>query len=489
MPTQKSIQSRKLIDLFCLLNKAEVKAFHKYARSPYFNRHEKVIQLVAFLRQNHPHYTNITAQQLFEQLFGKKAFSEAMLNDVMSRCKLLLQRFLALQWFEKQEFIFNFGLLQQFNEKNATWFFDKQIEKMYRSQQRQIVKDVVYYQEVGQLTETELSHRLRQHNRTSSSHLLQNMDKQVEAVFIANKLRYYCALQNRRRNAAQETWEIGWMPQIFDYLQQNRSDIPPYMEIWYMLALLLHQPTVESHFFELKKTLEKNHRSVSKDDLRQIYTAIIAYCNQQAQTGKTNYWEEILAAYQFMLAEEILLIEGKIQPPTHFQNIVNTALILKKYDWASEFIANYQILLPLSHAASMVAYGRANIAFHRQQYENCIAQLQNFALQDDFNYLSHKILLAKSYYKLAHYESLTHLLNAFMAFLNHHQKTLPSNFFFTYKNFIKITKQLLNFQEEKIALSKKEQQNLQNSLLSNLTKLSPLTQKKWLKKQVENIFP
>ncbi len=479
MSVKKSIQKRKLIELLSLLSQDEMKAFDKYVQSPYFNNHKKVRDLVSYFRKYHPNY-NITPQRVFKHIFGTKTFSEQLLNDVFNKCKSLLENFLAQQWFEQHDFLPAFALLNRLSEKKADWFFNKNQQKIQNLKRQQERKDVNYYQEMQQLMELELSYQLRQKNRTVTSRLQQQIDQQITATFIANKLRYYCALQNRRRNMTDKDWEIALLPEILIYLQSHPSIDTPLIIVWHLLALLLTHSTVENHYFDLKNYLEKNHTKLPKGELRQIYTAVITYCTQQARAGKTEYWQELLSCYELMLQEEVLIVEGYLQPPVHFQNIVSVALMLKKYTWASQFIQQYQDLLAPASKTSIVSFSKAYLHFAQQQYSDCITQLQAFALADDFNYISHKILLVKAYYEAEEYHVLFNLLIAFNAFLQNHKTEIPKNLFLAHKNFIKMTRKVLKFQEEKIIFSKTEQQSLQNKIVREIETANPVSQKAWL---------
>lgn len=486
MSSKKSIQNRKLIGLLRLLSKEEWQAFEKYVASPYFNKFQQVKKLANYLKKYHPDY-QVSTEKVFKQLFGERPFSEQLLNSAFNRCKTCLEHFLAIQQFEEHPFLPSLMLLENLKDKQAGVFFEKKLDKTKKTYQKKLQKDIAYYEDTLQFSQTELAYRLRQRNRTANSALQQLIDRQLTIVFVANKLRYYAALLNRRQSAAQETWSISWMPQIFEYLEQHSFEQVPLITLWKLVVLLLEYPEEEQHYLDLKKALQRHHQEISKDELRQIYPTLITHCTQQARKGKTEYWEEFLANYQFTLDEGILLVEGYIQSQ-HFINIVTVALLREKYGWTVQFIQQYQHLLAPNNKEAIVLYCLANVDFYQKKYKNCIQKIKSLGLRDDFNYLSHKILLVKAYYESEKNEELFNLLNTFMAFLRNHQKTLPESFFSTYRNFIQITKQLLRFREEEIALSKSDKRTRQAEIQADFDTLRPLTQQNWLQQKVVRLY-
>lgn len=474
------MKNSKLISILKTLTPQAFKRFIDFTHSPYFNKHKGVQSLLLYLKKFHPHYGHpkFDLEKIFKGVWKKEPFSEQKIRNVMTMLTKLLERFLTLEELESRPVYQDYLLLHNFHKRYLDKQFIYHYQAVQKSQSANKQRDVDYYHDQFLLGEIAYSFDVVKRNRPLATHLT-SVIQSFDTYYLANRLKYCCVLLNRSSVVAAAD-DLLFLDYVLDYVSHFGTQNSPLIAVYYQLLLTLKEEHQPQHYTVLKQQLRQHTHQLSKDELRQIYTAAFNYCNKQLKGGQPHFLREIFDLYKAMLAQEVLLVEGYISPYQHFRNIVMAALRLGELDWAKKFIENHQSQLRLSYRENMVNYCLAAYYFYKKEYAQTLAYLLLFEFQDFYNYIEHKTLLIKTYFELSEFESLIATLNTFRQYLRRNE-SIPQHIQLPYQNFIKIANYLVKWK------------NSHQTPITDLHKLVEpfeyLAEREWLVEKLKDMNP
>ena len=124
------MQKTKLVEVIQGLNDKEIKRFDEYVNSPFFNKNDKVIELLKFLRKYHPNFDNsrFTKENAYKAVFGaRQKFNVQKLRNIMSQLFKLLEAYLVQLEFDVDKDFHNISLLAALDKR----YMDKQFTQKY----------------------------------------------------------------------------------------------------------------------------------------------------------------------------------------------------------------------------------------------------------------------------------------------------------------------------------------------------------------------
>ncbi len=470
------MQKSKLISIIKALSAKEQKALGEFLESPYFNKNGKVLALyqyiLKFQSKNFEH-PRLNKEVVYKNLFKGTAFSDQKIRNLMRKLAALLEQFLIQQEFEEAKHTKERFLLGSYMKR----YLDKQYAQQQRMAQKDLdeetCRDKDFYYHQYMLSQHQYSFNLYQRADTLKEDLqqvLQNLDY----YYIASKLRYCCAMLNMQRVISIES-EVPFLDEILNYLENNPIPNIPAIGFFYRLFLLIRDGK-EEQYFDLKELLVKEAGVLPKTDLRYINIGVFNYCNVQLKNGKTSFLREIFELFKLALTHELYLEDGYITPPGFYRNVTMAALRLGELKWAGAFIEEYREKLHPDVRDNYYSYCLAAVHFYKQEYRQTVLHLLAFDFQHPYQYMEHKVLLAKTYYELEEEDALEALLHATRIYL-HRDTIFPDHIKDAYKNYIRVLSRLIRV---RYAPNEEKQQ-----VVEEVKSIEPLEDKEWLYEKIE----
>ena len=112
--------------------------------------------------------------------------------------------------------------------------------------------------------------------------------------------------------------------------------------------MTLSQEDAEPYFEKLKILLQKHHTALPNNEIKGILLTAINYCIKQLNQGSEAYVRQAFELFGYGLKHQILLENQQLNQFT-YKNILASALRLKEYEWAGDFIRIYTPLLAEEH--------------------------------------------------------------------------------------------------------------------------------------------
>ena len=225
------------------------------------------------------------------------------------------------------------------------------------------------------------------------------------------------------------------------------------MGTYYLLITDLLQTNSFVDFIKLKQQLFAQKELVPKEILTDLLLFLINFAQVQNTKGNTNYPKEGLEIYQFLLDEVLLPQDNKLRT-TEFLSIIMLGYHQKQFLWTDQFILAYEQYLSTEIRTDFLPLVKAFQYYHKGVYDKIRPALNLAKPKNNLQYY-HRImsLLIRGMYEqwIPHknnlYEVLISFLNAFERSLNRNKK-LDKESILAYKNFIRITKKLIEHQQK-----------------------------------------
>lgn len=405
--------------------------------SPYFNKHEGVIALFERLVASYPEFlaSSLDRERLTSTLLPSP-ISLQQLQDITSYLTRLLERFLAQERWEEHPILRQEQLVFALRERQAS----KEHQRAYNKWQKMLPEDesISYYDLHYQFEAEGMHTQILQRKRKSAPHLRKTIQA-FDNYYLVNRLRYACALLNRKDVLADQS-ELDWARQFHSLLGNKTQSSSFSLPLIYHQLFSLLDDEDETVFADIQRQLEQHKHRIEAVSLREIYAHLVNFGIKQLNKGNTIYQARLFSLFQDQLSQSLILEAGQISP-ADYKNIVSLALRNAAFEWTQAFIEDYKNKLPSAQRDAAYRYQLANLHFHQGEYSACLRLLRTHEFEDTFYQLGAKTIILKVYFETADFEAFYYAAAAFESYLNRNRK-IPAYQKELYYNLIRFSKRL-----------------------------------------------
>lgn len=469
------MKNTKLVALLKKLSSTELRRFHEYTFSPFFNKNKKVQHLVNILLENAPDFDSMALEKrkVFEKIYTNQQYNELQINNVISDLLQLLYGFLAQQHFSKQTLLQKKYVLKELFQKDAPQHFEKTIRRYQQLEAKKeehsfdfFLEKKDFYSQLDQFVQTKIKRQFDENLQLESDYL--------DLSYFINKLHIACNMISRN-TVINANYHCDFLDEILVFCKKNNHfENHPALQIYFKTIQMLEGKGEESFYFDLKKSLVEHYRIFPKEEIFTLYNYALNFCIKKINSGQDAFYQEILELYKVLLDQKIIFLDGHLSQWT-YKNIVTTAIRLKEFEWTENFIYEYQNTLLANERNNALAYNLATL-FHAQgDFRNAIFQLQNVEFTDTSYHLGAKIIQLKSYYELNEGEAFFALIEAFKKYILR-SKDLSDYRKKANANFLKLAKKIFQIKGR----NGKTAEQKRRKIKEDLKNLEPIANKNWL---------
>lgn len=443
------MESTKLYNSLKYLDIYELSAFDKFINSPYFNQNEKLTGLYRIFL---PYLKNrkeidLNKYEVWEKLFVDQKFDDKYFRKLTSDLSKLLERFISQQIYEENNVLINNHLLQGITRKNAFNMYNSALANSERLIERNFNRNADYYYQQYLLEKSkfnftsEFEKKSKKQSKISIFNIKEISDS-MDIFFISEKLKLYCTLLSARSIKKIEQ-NLNFMDEVIKIVNEYNLLEYPSIAIYYQIYLTLIENKNEEHYHILKDLIGRNINLFPFDEANDIYESALNYCIRKANSGKSEFYNELLLLYKNMLSNNLFDVKNVLNP-TNFRNIVFTATRVNDFKWAEWFIEEYKDKLDEKYRENAVTFNLARLNYYKKDYDKVKKYLRDVEFNEMIYELNAKTLLLFTYYETDDYDPLYSLLESFNMFLNRNKKTIPDQKLHLHKTLIKFVKKLMN---------------------------------------------
>ena len=431
----------KIIQYISAFSPKKQERFRQFVNSPYFNQHKKTRELLdVLIKQLKRKKPKISKEELFLQLYPKESYDEQKIFNVLSYLKKMYQKFLACEYIEEKDDRMELLTLEAAfkNPESSTILKNraKQLEKKLEQPQQ---KDTKYY-----YTNFKINYLLGFHENEYTGKdkqvVLQKMLDHFDRYYIAEKLKM-CCLLHANTMTSNVDYEFNFLSQLLKYVEEKWEKFSDSVVIRTYYNILMAQMNPSDKYYSKLTNIFKNELNLlCLDDQKNLYDAARNYCVYRINEGKLNYTEDLFQLYQEGVRNKMLIVNGFISE-WEYKNITTLGSALGKFDWIEKFLENYKQYLPTDKRENAYSYNRANLFFHKQQYDKAQETLVQVQFSDVKYHINGTILLLRTYYKMGDTEALLSSIETFRIFIMRN-KEMPTSQKRGFTNFLRFKKKL-----------------------------------------------
>lgn len=449
----------KLFGLLATLSPAEIKRFHTFVASPYFNQHARTLQLMDLIAAVFPDlsHASLHRERVFHALYPDQEFREQKIYELGSYLQRLLRQFLVQQELEAREFDRHLLLLRQFRRRGLDSFFQRYMRQSQNALHERAEQDE-HYLLCRYLLSAEaslfFSSRDVERKRTRDT-FLQDKTDFLEYHYLAGRFKSNCEMLNRESLIA-AGYDLEGLSETVAYYEQHADRFAevPAVRHYYLILKTLLESDDESHFTALTALLEQDAQKFSHAEAQAMYAYAQNYCIKKINEGRTDYFQQLFRLYLQLLDSELLFTEGRLSQ-WDYKNIVTAGLRLEKYDWTRAFIDDYRDRLAPELRANAHAYNRATWSYAVGRGGEALRLLQQVELNDASYQLGTRSLMTMIYYERDELQAFFSTIDAFKSYL-HRNKLISERQRKLHQKFLRLASRLYKLRLRSMASRSKQ---------------------------------
>ncbi len=399
------------------LDAGEKARFEAFVRSPYFNKHEGIRQLVAWaLAQNGAPQADLmdAAARL---LFPDDSLRHKKLAPLLSQCMRLYEEWLGMELLRRQKggVAVQLAALEQLRARGQWKHHDRLSRQTAKKLDAAAVQDLDLLEWQFKLAREEEQRRALESAFSEDPWLQQKIDR-LDVWYAAQALIAGCEIETRRavlNVAARPPVLIEWLgnaDQLPDFLVAQ-----PLVQAWFLVYQTLKRDD-DTHFRQAMDFLAANHPAFDRPMLASLYNYLGNFCARQINKGRSGYLSAMFELYRIQLEMGLLTLDGYMSE-WQYKNIVATGLLLGQNEWVYQFIHEYRDALPEEARGNAFTYNLAYYYYATRQLDKVLELLIQVEYRDIRYYVGAKSMLLKTYYELDEGEALRALASSIKQYL------------------------------------------------------------------------
>lgn len=439
------MENSRLLELLRSFSAAELTAFGKYLRSPFFNHREDILRLFLYFldKKDARRHGVFDKDAVSRAVFPGEPYDEKKFNYTVS---FLYQAALDFLVFDEMAGQSEAELKRRSARNLRLRGLERQAEtalkKAGEALEAEPYRDSEYYR-LAHLLHLERFEAEARQTRVAARSFRQMADAS-DIHFAAGKLRQACSA-HMYQAVAEARFELELLPEVLALVERRGWQDIPAVGVYYFAWRALTEAEPQPWFERLRETMHRHLRHFSPAEMRDVYTLAVNYCirginTQQGAGRQAFYLQQVFDIYKEGL-ENGLYVENGVLSRFTYKNIANAGLGLKAFDWVERFLLHYKDMLDPKHRESAYRYNLANLHFRRSDYGQVLTLLTQTEFDDVLHQLDARRMILRSYYELGAFDALDSLLDSFQTFLRRRRDVgyLRQN----YLNLVRLTRKLL----------------------------------------------
>lgn len=473
------MEQSRLVKYIQALSAKEREKFHLFIHSPYFNKHDKTVQLLQII-ENWIEKPNpqLDKPAVFKKLFPKEAYDEQKLHNVMSYLKKLYHNFLSLRHFEEMPFQGQLFTIEAAYENNQFDLMKNRGKLLEKDLEKHLCKDGPYYFTSFKLNKV-MGYYSGMYEDRSKPALLQGMVDALDRYYMLEKLRHSCHIM-ANMIMLNTAYKFYFLEELLEHIKHNwevyQHDTP--IVLYYTIYRSLEQKDSLEYYEQLKLMLANEIPKLSKDEQGDLYSFAMNYCISRINQGDRDYQRELFQLYKQGLKTGLILDNG-ILSEWNYKNITALGCSLKEFEWTENFIQSYKERLLVERQENAYNYNMAHLFYNKKLYHEALSVLLLVQFTDVKYHLNTTFLLLRTYYALKDTEALLSLIETFRIYVMRNQK-MTTDQKKGYTNFLRFAKKLVLLKHQAAAYARNGLEEKLENLHAKITGTKNVINKFWL---------
>jgi len=475
------MEQSKFIIALQKLPEPYLEQYKAFLRSPYFNTRNDVIRFVDLVLDAK---TPLSKEALYKKMYPGKPFDDRRVPDLMYRALKLLERFLEEEQYRTQDWQRKLNLLNIIAVNDLDMIRSVVLAEIETLSREKPLRDSAYFYEEF-LYQTEADKMFLSRSKIQDDQSLQKKVDQLDLFYLSAKLRDSCEMMNRKRIVA-ASYEFHLLDSLMKAIEADMDQYAQYPAIilYYRIMLMLNDPENPGHFFQLKDEVHQNIHLFAQDEQRSLYGYLQNYCIRRVNSGRTEFYAELLDIYRYMMGIGLMDEQNK-NLQWDLKNMVSIALRLGEHDWTYRTIQSLKPFLPEETRENAYTYNLANYYYETQDYKRATRLLQSVEFSEVYYNLDSKVMLLKIYFEQEEEEVFYAHANALTAYLTRN-KLISKDTATIYGNMTKFARKAFVFKTQPPYQIRRKQKNIL-ALREKILATQQVGNVSWLVREVDRM--
>ncbi|MBX7045828.1 MAG: hypothetical protein K1X86_08315 [Ignavibacteria bacterium] len=451
--------SIQTIEILKSLNKNELKRLGDFIKSPYFNSSKPIEKIFTIVFKSYPDFDKsaLHFKKVFKKLYPSEAYNEKRMKNMYSEFSNLLRKFIGFEHLRQNNAMLDVPITAELTARGLNKISEKLIAKSLKENDDGLlsIADRFHYLYPLNVHHTHNLGYLREHGTPEYLKADVELIEKLIIFFLTNihQLSFYDVTNN----------QVFKMPEnpilkivvnsidtekILAYFDSVNHEYASYLKIHYLFWYHATNDIDEEKYRELKKEILKTIRKVKKLDQNQFIVRIIHMIISKFAIKDRKFYEDVIEFAE--LIDELKIFPGEdvnafFNGP--FRDIFITAVSLKKYDWAENFLNKYIEFVSRDLRKDSENFCRGILSFKRGNFEESLKYFNEVKMIDIVEKLNVKFYYIMNYIELKSYESALSALHSFKQFMME-SDAIPEMFSERVKNSLKYFAELIRCEEK-----------------------------------------
>lgn len=460
------LKSTKLIILIQSLSREELNDWRKYLSASLFNTDRNLLRFHQALSKHYPGFDSLkfTKEKMFSAVFPNAIWNDGKWRNLTSKMTKTLESFLVFLEVNENDFEKRKILVKAIGRRNLYQFFDKEIQLLDKELTPHTLAN--HSALLDKMLINQLFYYHPQTDKVKNIHHLETAKKYAEEYFKSLQLKLSC----------DELVHIQIINSKSNRLPTN-NQTPYFAKLYEKVYNVLNEGS-DMSFKRAKLFIEKNIDIFNNDDKKFGLLHLINFAISKNNLGSYSYKIEMFELYKIGLDQRIFIENGIISEKT-FTNIISVSASLGEFQWAKNFIHNYEKYLPKDSKEDAKTLGLANLYFQQNKFSQVIDLLIHFNSNSLTELFIGKTMLLRSYFELfLQNQSFFEMVIAYTYSFEHlvkRKKKLPEERSKGCLNLSKLVRRL-----SKLIYDKNWNQKTKSDFLKTVINTEPIIGKNWL---------
>ena len=474
---------QKLTKLLKALTPEEFRRMRKICQSPIYTSNVDHLKCYELLRKYYPDFDSpkLKKETVFKKMWKGQTFDDWKLRNLFSEFTRLTEDYLLL--LEKEDKLERKKQLTRiYGKRNLYDFFEKGTKNLLADLEGLPYRDKDYYLEKALLNEAWYAHPLKDKYDLKDRSLENGMDS-LDQYFVYAKMKNGILL-NSRQKILNKPYELRFM-EVIEIEQQKGFLADNVILKLFRWSLDLGRTFQTIDFETYEQLLFDSLSQLRKDDQKMLFFHGLNYIIGQANRGvfKFNYkafeWHKNGITYNLTFDEQRI-------STIHYSNSITYACKVNEFNWAFNFIQDYQQYLDMENRDFVINFNQAKWHYFQKEYERILPLFLGYKIPLVYE-MPYRDLLIRTIFELflkdySYFGVLNNKIVAFENYLRANKKFSPQKME-PHKNQLKLILKLT-----RLLIENKDKTYIRNWLLAELKNSSPIHGEKWLLEKADDLM-
>ncbi|MBS1494851.1 MAG: hypothetical protein JST55_15160 [Bacteroidetes bacterium] len=439
------------------LSKNDFKRFGDFLKSPYFNSKETLYQLFKEVEKASPDFKpeKFEYKRIYKKIYGGE-YKEQTIKNLYSEFGGLLKKFIAHERLEKSELEFNISLIKGLSENKCYEASNKQVASLKKSINNfQIPEEDTYY--YNQVLETKLLENSISMNVFDlddihfryNSIIINLINFSLDTIYhIASDDSIVLKAYNVKKDFSEIQKSFFGAFDAEKYFNSESGKLaPPSLKVRYLSYEYIQNEITFEQYKALEDLIIENIDKFSVVFKLYAWQSLLYILILKLIPKDKKHYEDAFRVCDYFFKQKIY--PNTLEPyiaKSLVRDVFGVALVLKKFDWAENFINEVWHYMDEDSREDEMNYSMGRLKFQTKKYEESLEYLSKVKFQVVDEKINVRFYYLMNYIELKSYQAAISMLNSIRQFY-FESKELPEMYAVLTESSLKFFREIIRAEE------------------------------------------